>query len=414
MRPLTRLRLVLPGSRAFGGTDARAVPATAEALAARIADALGVHGVQVRQQIQGAPSDGAPRADAALWLPEADGTTPAPDPRAAPARVQVALVVDPESSPRRLARYDALVVPHEGLREPVRGALRRASVRDTPVVAARLPGGPAVSREADKALRGVGGRRVVLLDVREEQHGDGAAEERKLDGDIERVVVQLALKSQEAAVVLLAPHEERARARVRALCERHGVDAWLTSGADGFVTSIAAADLFLGRPTWDELLLAALHRVAVAWLPMSGRRPLLDVLHGSPKGAPGGGPRLIDDVMGTLQLAAALDRRLADPGALEARGIALREALFGADRELLDALANLEPMPQGALTAAAWEAVGPHAAGQAGTAPAAVDARDAASGAAGAAAEPTRAQKIEDALEALKQKLGQQDRGPEG
>lgn len=398
MRPVTRLRLVLPSSRS---ADGRAASATVEALAARIADALAVHGIQVRQQLQGAPPDGAPRADAALWLPDVDGQTPAPDPRAAPARVQVALVVDGASAPRHLSRYDALVVPHEGFL-PLRAALKRASAREIPVVVARLPGSPLVAREAEKALRGVAGRRVVLLDVRDEPSRDGAPEERKLDSDIERVIVQLALKSQEAAVVLLAPHEEHARARVRALCERHAVDAWLASGADGFAASIAAADLFLGRPRWDELLLAALHRVAVSWLPVSGPRPLFDVLHAPQAGA----PRLVDEVLGTLQLAAALDRRLADPGALEARGISLREALFGAERELIDTLAGVEPMPQGALAASTWEPVGPHSVRQAATTAAVVEARDA-----GVPQEPSRAQKIEDALEALKRKLGQQDTG---
>jgi hypothetical protein len=386
MRPITRIRLVLPS---LGGQRASA---TVEALAARIADAFAVHGVQVRQQIQGAALDGAPRADVALWLPQADGATATPDVRWAPARVQVGLVVEPGSSPRSLGRFDALLVPHEGLRDPLRAALKRASARDVPVVTARLCGTPLMAREAEKALRGVAGRPVVLLDVREERSGeaDGA-----LDGDIERLVVQLALMGHGAAVVLLAPHEERARARVRTLCELHGVDAWLASGADGLVQSLAAADLFLGRPSWDELLLAALHRVAVARLPMSGPRALLDALQDH---KPGG--RHVDDVTGTLQLAAALDRRLADPGALEARGIALREALFGGERELLEAIAALEPMPQGALAQAAWEPVGPHAAHKAAAPAGVVEARDA-----NAPPEPTRAQKIEDALEALKAKI---------
>lgn len=381
-RPLTRLRIVL-GSAASGA---------AEALAARIADALAVHGVQVRQQVHGALPDGAPRADVALWLPDLEGKNAPPDPRAAPARVHAALVVDPPgdgSAGKGLARFDALVVPLETLREPVRQALRRWSVREVPVVVARLPGSPLVVRESEKALRGVVGRKVVLVDVRDDRGGDA---------DLERVVVQLALKSHEGAVVLLTAHDERARARARTLCERHAVDAWVASGLDAFAQSIAACDLFVGRPSWDELLLAALHKVAVCALPVDGKRALLDALRTRK-------PALVDDVASVLALAAALDRRLADPGSLDARGTALREALFGADAELIEALAALEPLPHGAAAAAAWEQVGPHAA-DAPRDGGVVDARDpAAPRPEGAGGSPSRAQKIEDALEALKQKM---------
>lgn len=387
-RPLTRLRIVLAS-----GASA------AEALAARVADALAVHGVQVRQQVQiaGAQPDGAPRADVALWLPDVDGRTGAPDGRLAPARVHAALVVEPPSSEggtgpgtaRAMARFDALVVPHVGLRDVVRAGLRRTSSREVPIVVARLPGAPLVQREAEKALRGVAGRRVVVVDVRPGPAGE--------DVDLERLVVQLALKSHEGALVLLAPHDERSRARVRSLCERHAVDAWLASGADAFAHSVTACDLFVGRPTWDELALAALHQVAVAALAVEGKGALVDSL----RGTKGGGR--IDDVTSTLQLAAAIDRRLADPGSLDTRGIALRDALFGPDQELIDALASLEPLPQGAAAAAVWEPIGPHAADaprEAGR----VEARDAASPAPHGAS-PSRAQKIEDELEALRQKM---------
>ena len=369
-RPITKLRLVLPAGR----------PA-AEAVAARLADALGVHGVQVRQQLHGAPPDGAPRADLALWLPDADGETPMPDVRAAPARVHVALVVDPASPPRHLARYDALLVPLETLAEPVRATQRRAQGRECPVHVARLAGDVLVPRDAEKALRGVGARAVVVVDVR-----------ASFESDIERVVVQLALKAQPGVVVLLAPHDERSRARVRALADTHGVDAFLASGPDGLVQSVVAADLFLGRPSWDELLLLAMHRTAVSLLPQDKRGALVASL-GS---APG---RAVDELLGMLQLAAGLDRHLADPGALQARGLMLHESFFGPERELLDRLASLEPSPHGAAAAANWEPVGPHARGAA-TAPAAVEAREA-----GATSEPSRAQKIEDALSALKQKI---------
>lgn len=369
-RPITKLRLVLPPGRA-----------AAELVAARLADALALHGVQVRQQLLGAPPDGAPRADAALWLPDADGQTPAPDPRAAPARTHVALVVDASSPARQLARYDALFVPHEALVAPVEAALRKGGARVPPVRVARLAGDAPAARDAEKALRGVAGRPVVVLDAR-----------GGFEADIERVIVQLALKAQPCTTVLVAPHDERSRARVRALADTHGVDAYLASGGDGLVQSIAAADLFLGRPAWDELIMLALHRCALTLLP-EDRRALL------PAGLVATPGRAADELLGLLQLAAALDRMLADPGALSARGLALREALFQPERALLDQLAAVEPQPHGALAQTAWEVVGPHAKGS--TPPTAhVDAREA-----GAAAEPTRAQKIEDALSALKARI---------
>lgn len=386
MRPVTRLRLLLPSSK----SDPRSV-ATVELLANRVADALSLLGVQVRQQVHGAASDGAPRADVALWLPDVDGGTPVPDARSAPARAHVAFVVDPALNPRNLSRYDALLVAREELREPLRASVQRSGGREIPIVVARLAGDPLVARDAEKALRTVSGQRTVLVDV------------RGLDEDLERVVVQLALMGQDAAAVLLVSHDERVRARVRSLCTRHAVNAWLTSGPEAFTSSIGAADLVVGALSWDELFVAALHRVPVAFLSLPGGRALLDVLH-APSAARGG-MRIVDEVAGPLQLAAGLDRRLSDPGALEARGIALRDALFGPERELVDALASVEPSPHGAPAAAAWEPVGPHALEPRSAPSAVVEARETHT-----PAEPSQAQKIEDALEALKKKLSGQDR----
>ncbi|HEY4223916.1 MAG TPA: hypothetical protein VGO62_21320 [Myxococcota bacterium] len=369
-RPVTRLRLILPSNAA----------PTIDALAARMADALSVHGVQVRQQVSGAPYDGAPRADVALWLPAESGGAQPLDARVAPARVHAAVVVEPGQHPKNLARYDAIVVPSDALRDAVRHHLKKSAARDVPVVVSKLPGSPLVARDAEKALRGVAGRPVVLVDVR-----------ASFESEIERFIVQLALLAQKAAIVLLAPHDDHARVRVRALCDRHGVDAWLTSGADGFAQSVGAADLVVGEPAWHELALAALSRTAVS-LMHSGAgdaHALVDSLRAQ---------HSLDDVTSTLQLAANLDRQLADLGGVAARGLSLREALFGTDRELLDVLAALEPLPQaGGL---GWELVGPHAAPPPSVGAGVVDARDK-----NAAAEPSRGQSIEDALDALKQRI---------
>jgi hypothetical protein len=375
-RTISRLRLMLPAQKAH---DARAA-ATAEALAQRIADALAVSGVQVRQQVQGTPHDGAPRADAALWMPDADGGVAHVDARAAPARVQIALVVDVDAKAQVLARYDALLAPHAAIAHAISATLKRAGGREPPVFTARVPAGPPVQRDAEKALRGVTGRRLAVVDARDH-----------FESEIERIIVQLGLRSQGGAVLLLVPHDDRARGRARLLCERHAVDAWLVSGADGFASAASAIDLFVGQPSWEELLLLALYGVDVAVDP-DHAAPLVRALIGA---------RVLDDRHGTLQLAATLDRKLADPGALDARGVALKEALCGPERECLDAIARAEPLPDGA-RASQWEAVGPHAQKTAGGAPV-VEARDPTG-----PPEPSRAQKIEDQLQALKDKIARE------
>ena len=380
-RPITRLRIVLPPQVA----STRAAPGT-EVLADRLADALSIVGVQVRQQLAGAAADGAPRADVALWLPDQSGAQPAIDKRNAPARVHVAVVVDPAGlSPRLWSRADALLVLQPGseqapssLRRQVLDAARRAG-RATPVLAARLVATPLPPREEEQATHSVAGRRVVLLDL------------RGLLDDLERSVVQLALRSQDAALVVVAPAEERSQRRIRELCARHAVDAWMTVGADGFVGAIGAADLVVGRPAFDELALAALRRAAVCVV--GGQLPpLLQSLRDA---------QLVDDVPSVLQLAAGIDRRLSDHGGLDARGLALAEALFGSERVLYDALAGVEPLPGGTEPLATWEPIGPHKE-QTTRATVVVAPLDA-----GTKPEASTTDRIEDALLALKQKLAE-------
>ena len=345
-RPVTRLRLLLPDastSRTGSPQSHGRVPDAVDVVAKGIADALAGLGVQTRLQLQGAPPDGSPRADVALWLPDLHGQTQPPDPKAAPARVHVALLVDPTSSPRALSRFDALLVPCDRLLPAVREAVQKAQ-RPPAVVSARLCGQPP-STDAERVERGFSGKRVVVVDVRA---GSAAGAE------LERCVVQLALRENAAAVVLAAPADEAVQRRLRELCQRHRVDAWLASGPDALSSTLGVADLVVGTPSWDEILLAALYRTPLALLPpeSGGHAPLAAALRDA---------NVVDDVMGTLQLAAAIDRRLFDAGATAARGLALGEALFSTEKGLYDALASVEPLPGTHAPSSRWEPIGPHA-----------------------------------------------------
>ncbi|MDP2344254.1 MAG: hypothetical protein Q8O67_25065 [Deltaproteobacteria bacterium] len=358
------------------------MPDAVDVVAKGIADAFVGLGVQTRLQLQGAPPDGSPRSDVALWLPDLHGQTQPPDPKAAAARVHVALVVDPTSSPRTLARFDALLVPCERLLPAVREAVQK-SPRAPAILSVRLCGQPPAA-DAERVERGFSGKRVVVVDVR----AASAAGD-----DLERTVVQLALRSNDAALVLAAPADEAIQRRLRELCQRHLVDAWLAAGPDALSSTMGVADLIVGTPSWDEILLSALYRTPLALLPPASgaHAPLAAALRDA---------GVVDDVMGTLQLAAAIDRRLYDPGATAARGLALGEALFSTEKALYDALASVEPLPGTHAPSSRWEPIGPHA--DKATQPAAqpvlaVDPNK--------PVPPSPAQKIEDDLAALKAKL---------
>ncbi len=412
-RPVTRLRLLLPDGSSSRGAEGRShgrVPDAVDVIARAMADALATMGVQTRLQVQGAPSDGSPRSDVALWMPDLNGVTQPPDPKLAPARVHVALVVDPTSSPRSLARYDALLVPFEKMLPAVREAAQKSS-RPPAVVHARLcgsspfsaapavngrPGSPQQGREAERVERGFSGKRVVAVDVR-----PGSL----LGNDLERCVVQLALSastnSSEAALVLTAGADDVVHKRLRDLCARHAVDVWLATGPDSLSSTLGTADVVVGAPSWDEILLCALHKTPLALVPpSSGSAP--------PFSSALAAANVVDDVIGTLQLAAAIDRRLFDAppqggGAAEARGLALYEALFASEKGLYDALAAVEPLPGTHAPSSKWEPIGPHAARGFGGAPATPTTV--------AAVDPQKpplvspAQKIEDDLQALKARL---------
>jgi hypothetical protein len=343
-RPVSRVRLLHCD---VGGRVREATDLVVRALA----DDLAHLGVQTRQQLASGADESGWRADVAVWLPDDGGQTPVPDPKRAPARVHVAVVVDPNSSPRALVRYDALVVPADRLAPAVRETAAKAS-RPVVVVPQRL-GGRGPAKDVERAAHGLADRRVVVVDVRA-----GTA----LGADLERTVVQLALASHGASVVLVTAGDDATQRRLRELCTRHAVDAWLAVGDEGLVGAIAAADYVVATPAWDELVWAALCRT-----PLGLARSASGTT--TPLGAALRDASLVDDVPGALQLAATLDRRLADIDALVARGTAFGDALVGPARGLVDALAAVEPVPVAHGPTSRWEPIGPHAERRAAPAP---------------------------------------------
>jgi hypothetical protein len=288
----------------------------------------------------------------------------------------VAVVVDPQASPRHLARYDAIFVPAAAQLAAVRDAVHKAP-RQPPVHAVRLACvGPA--RETEKAERGVTGR-VIALDLRRTS---------SLATDLERTLLQLQLKSEAGNLVLVGDDDEPTVRRLRALAERHGVSAFLAAGPDAMSSAIVAADLVVGALSWDELLLAASTRVAVSAVPSTTPRgqPLLGALRDA---------HVVEEVPGTLQLAAALDRLLRDDAGLATRGLAVQEALLQSARGLADAIAEVVPLTGTQTTVTHWQAIGPQATPTTPPPVAAVE----------AAPTKTTAQRIEDDLAALKARL---------
>lgn len=374
-RPIARIRLVFPGAAGQWGD-------IIERLGRGVADALASQGVVARLQTHAGPADGAPRADAALWFPAADGTTVAPDPRVAPARVHVAVVCEPASPARHLSRYDALFVPAARQLAAVREAVHTAP-RQVPVVAVRLACvGP--SRETEKAERGVVGR-VVALDLRR-----GSS----LTVDLERTLLQLQLTNEAGTIVLVTDDDGGLIQRLRALADRHGVRAFVASDPDAMASAIGASDAVVGTLGWHELLLAASARVAVMAVAPSASmastsRSLLAALRDD---------RVIEELPGTIQLAAALDRMLHDDAGLMTRGLAVEGSLMHAPRELVQALGQVTPLTGTQTSVTHWQPIGPQAPAHADALVVAVDTPP----------KRTTAQRIEDDLAALKAKLAKE------
>jgi hypothetical protein len=381
-RTISRLTVVLPAG----------APAAQVRVAERLAGNLSIHGVQVARHVRGGPAEGAMRADVALWLPDETGLLAPVESLEASARVHVGLVASAEQRAAGLLGYDAVLVPHEALVEPLTRTAERVAGLPPEVLPCRLPLLGEARRDEAKAARRVQGQQVALIDL----HSG-------FERDAERVLFQLALASRPAAFVLRVPHDDRSRARLRQLCERHSFEGWMTSGPDAIAASVDAIDVLIGRPGWLDLLLAASEGVDVGWLE-SDDVPLdawMQVLVEC---------RAVFTVGGVLQLGAALDRRLEDVGGSRASATLLAEQLIGEPRALLRTLGEVREQLSAPRGAAAWERVGPEAAAAAAAVDVKVDARSPDEG-------PDRAERIEDELAALKARLAGRhvaDEGGEG
>jgi hypothetical protein len=367
-RPVSRMTVVLPKD-----------PGILDAIVDAMANELLGHGVHVARHALGTTVDAGFRADVALWWQGLDGRLPNIDRTSVHARVHVIVLDDAAKETLPLLVADAVLVVSDALREPTRQRIVEAGANDPPVVSVRIPLSAAMPRDVAKTRHHVGGRSVVLIDLT-----DG------FERDIERVMIQLALVNAPHVHVLHIPHDEKARARARDLATRHGVDAYLASGPQALASSLPAADLYVGRPTTREVLVAASHGVAVAWLEGEGEvlSPVQRALRLS---------RSISSTEGVLHLAAFLERRLADRGGIETEGTLLKAAIVGEPRAFLTELGRVRE--QGALPRGntAWELVGPSAGEQKPGSPV-VDAKQPGD-------EVERAARIEDALRLLKERV---------
>lgn len=298
------------------------------------------------------------KADLAVWLPGVSGEWVTPDRRVVSARAHVAFAFGQMPDRRRLSKYDAIWVPDARLAEGSHLALR-GLVSDLSVLGAKVPAQVAPQRSQERALRRLPDAPVVLLDAR----ADFAS-------DIERLVIQLGLVQQPVTRLLLTPHENAARERVRTLCERHGVDAYMVSGSEALVAALPAVDWVIGRPSWAELVLLAAHQVALSVVgpDAEATRSWLATLRN--EGA-------VDHITGVLHLAAAMEQKLRDAGGISARGTMLKEHVVGDPRPFLLQMASVNPRIQLPMGAAAWTPVGPHATQQKVGTSAAVSAREA-------------------------------------
>ena len=383
-RPISRMVFVSPSFRT-GGSDGR------DSATAYLAEICGesLRGLGVEVACVTAPDSDVQtraKADVALWFPNAAGDWVAPSRKRVAAKVHVAFAFGQMVDRRKLSQFDAVWVPDSSLGEGLRAALGTFSA-DVPIVAERVPAHLSFQRQQEKSLRRLPDTPVILVDARH----DFASE-------IERLVIQMGLVQRPATRVLLTPHDKDARERVRMLCERHGVDAFLASGDDALVASLPAVDWMIGRPSWAELLLVAAHQVALSWIgpEPQAERSWLSLLRSQ---------HLVDHVTGTLHLAADLEQKLRDVGGIRARGVMLKEQVVGMPRPFALALSKISPQVRAPTGSAAWSPVGPHAAHRNAVVDAPVAARE------GHDTPLDQAQQIESALRDLRARLQAEQKG---
>lgn len=384
-RPISRIILVLPAADADGPPGAD--PAIAY-LVDLCGEALSGLGIEVERRVHPEEPGSSPvsKADVAIWFPGPAGQWVAPDRKRVVAKVHAAFAFGQVLDRRKMSQFDAVWVPDSGLADGVRAALGNIST-ELPVLESKMPVQPTFHRQQEKSLRRLPDAPVILVDARHD-----------FDADIERLVIQTGLVQGPATRVLLAPHDKDARERVRTLCDRHGVDAFLASGDDALIASLPAVDWVVGRPSWAELVLIAAHQVALSWVgpEPKGERQWLSSLRSR---------NLTEHVTGTLHLAAIVDQKLRDPGGIRARGVMLKDHMIGTPRSFALALAKISPRVRAPTGSAAWSAVGPQAAQRNDVVQTHVAARE------GHESPLDQAQQIENALRDLRSRIEAEQKG---
>lgn len=368
--------MILPPSEAPG--TPRVSPCLEE-VAASVAEALQAQGLSVATCVRGGPAIAGPRADVALWWCDVGGPSEAHELRAYPSRVHLALMPGLPPSRRALAPFDGVLLTHTG------GELHPgpAGPRDhegLSVCRVRLPMHVRARNEAEKRARKLGTKPCFLVDMRDD-----------FDARAERIVFQLALTRTPITYVLWVPHDERARARVRDLCDRHGLAAWMISGAAAFVDAIPSVDVVIGRLSPMELVWLAAHRVAWVRTDEQSTRPV------TPSALPAVSHATAAPTS-VLQWSAFLERYVEDPGRAQAQGIGLQSELIGEASRFVDALSEMAPRPDRLALRSPFEPVGPRRRTRAGE-----DLHPPAP--AGAPEGSNEADRIEAALQSLKEKL---------
>jgi hypothetical protein len=258
-----------------------------------------------------------------LHLPSADGHLFPPSPSKTAGGMKVALLpFVPLAEPP--AEYQHFIFPHGAiLQAAVERWPRRLEGRSTVV---RLPAlAPDTEPETQPNAQPDAqpdAQPILILGL-----------DRDFSEAASPVVTQAALLKNPHRLIFQIPREERALRRVHELCSDLSVSAEVWQGGAP-IGAFSQAHILAGTPRWAEFFLAATCGLLVAWVGRQDPRQeaLLLVLDQADE---------LLRIQSRLQLAAALDPPLADPGALKADGLAFRYELTGAAAPLIEVLRSL-------------------------------------------------------------------------
>lgn len=341
---ISRLSFVLPAvPKTLSDAPASHSDPCQEVLVDAIGRAVRPKGVQLERHFLGRTGHGGVRSDLAIWLPDSEGRIVDVDRHEISADFHGVYVPNLEGALERVTGYDILFVHHETMKHALHSALQRSSISDCLIVCNpfSVAGQRAVQNRASKNI--LNPELTVMIDVRED-----------FELLIERTVFQLALTKSEINPVFLVPHTSQARHRLRHLCERHQLPAFLASGPHAITDSAWDIDDFLGRPKWAEMLVLAMSQTPVAYwnTERSDADPVLQSLIDN---------RSVTHLSaGILQLAVELEKRYSDKGGVVAQGQLLNRQLFVEPKAFLDGASSCLSKSFPSRKRHQWEPVGPH------------------------------------------------------